>query len=89
MYLSIAANVFLIRKPKHHCQHQHPLSLIVATRPWKMVTVDILKVPLVQDYFLKWPFAHAMPDQKAEGIVQALIDNVFALVGAPNKLHSD
>ena len=64
-----------------------------------MVAVDILKVPpsgtgkqyilVVQDYFLKWPLAFAMADQKADKIVQLLKDNVFALVGPPTKLHSE
>ena len=76
-----------------------PLQPVIATRPWEMVAVDVLKVPVstngnqyllvVQDYFSKWPFAKAMPDQKAERIVQILRDEVFTLVGPPQKLHSD
>ena len=44
-----------------------PLQPVLATRPWEMVAVDILKVPVstngnqyllvAQDYFSKWPFA--------------------------------
>ena len=57
-----------------------PLQSVVITRLWEMVAVDILKVPpsltgnqnilVAQDYFSKWPFAFAMPDQNctiAEG----------------------
>ena len=44
---------------------------------------------MVQDYFSKWPFAKAMPDQKVERIVQILRDEVFTLVGPPQKLRSD
>ena len=76
-----------------------PLQPVVTTRLWEMVAVDILKVPpsltgnqyilVAQDYFSKWPFAFAMPDQKATRIVQLLKDHVFALVGPPSKLHSD
>ena len=76
-----------------------PLQPIVASRPWEMVAVDILKVPMssrgnqyllvIQDYFSKWPFAVPLPDQKAETIVRALKDQVFTLVGPPHKLHSD
>lgn len=64
-----------------------------------MVAVDVLKVPVstngnqyllvAQDYFSKWPFAIAMPDQTAERIVKILRDEVFTLVGPPQKLHSD
>ena len=53
-----------------------PLQPIIASRPWELVAVDILKVPcsalgnqyilVAQDYFSKWPFAQLMPDQKAE-----------------------
>ena len=76
-----------------------PLQPVIATKPWELVAVDILKVPMsaegnqfilvIQDYFSKWPFARALPDQKAERIVQILRDDVFALVGPPQRLHSD
>ena len=76
-----------------------PLQPIVASRPWELVAVDILKVPqsakgnqyilVAQDYFSKWPFAQSMPDQKAERIVKILRDQVFTLVGPPQQLHSD
>ena len=76
-----------------------PLQPVLATRPWEMVAVDVLKVPVstngnryllvAQDYFSKWPFAMAMPDQTAERIVRILRDEVFTLVGPPQKLHSD
>jgi len=76
-----------------------PLQPIVTSRPWEMVAVDILKVPMssrgnnyllvAQDYFSKWPFAIALPDQKATTIVKALRDQVFTMVGPPRKLHSD
>ncbi len=52
-----------------------PLQPVIATRPWELVAVDILKVPMsskgntyllvAQDYFSKWPFARPLPDQKA------------------------
>ena len=73
--------------------HPAPLQPIIASRPWELVAVDILKVPqsaqgnqyilVVQDYFSKWPFAQAMPDQKAERIVKILCDQVFTVVGPP------
>ena len=76
-----------------------PLQPVIATRPWEMVAVDVLKVPtsakgnqyllVVQDYFSKWPFAQPMADQKEERIVQILRDNVFTVTGPPQKLHSD
>ena len=76
-----------------------PLQPVIASRPWELVAVDISKVPMshqgnqyilvAQDYFSKWPFAQAMPDQKAERIVRILRDQVFTLVGPPERLHSD
>ena len=78
-----------------------PASLqpVIASRSWELVAVDVLKVPMslqgneyilvAQDYFSKWPFAVPMPDQKAERIVQILKDQVFTVVGPPEKLHSD
>ena len=64
-----------------------------------MEGVDVLKVPMfnkgnqyllvAQEYHTKWPFAKPMPDQKAERIVQILKDEVFTLVGPPQRLHSD
>ena len=64
-----------------------PLQTIVASRPWEMVAVDILKVPMssrgnqyllvIQDYFSKWPLAIPLLDQKGERIVQVLKDQVL------------
>ena len=86
--------------PKQLSQDQrHSVQPILTTRPWEMVGVDVLKVPMsnkgnqyllvAQDYYTKWPFAKPMPDQKAERIVQILKDEVFTLVGPPQRLHSD
>ena len=84
---------------KAPAQQPAPLQPIIASRPWELVAVDILKVPMsvrgnqyllvVQGHFSKWPFAKAIPDQKAERIVQILKDDVFTLVGPPQRLHSD
>ena len=66
---------------------------VIASKPWELLAVDILKVPISspgnQYYFSKWPFARAIPDQKADRIVRILCDEVFTLVGPPRKLHSD
>ena len=81
------------QKAKAPLPKSAPLRPIIAIRPREMAAVDILKVPaslygnqyilVAQDYFSKWSFAYAMPDQKADRIVRALKDNVFALVGPP------
>ena len=76
-----------------------PLQPVFASRPWELVAVDVLKVPMsrngneyilvAQDYFSKWPFAMPMPDQKVDRIVRILKDQIFTVVGPPEKLHSD
>ena len=76
-----------------------PLQPVISSKPWELVAVDILKVPrsaegnqyllVVQDYFSKWPFVRAFPDQTAEKIVQVLRDDMFTLVGPPLRIHSD
>ena len=104
--------VGMAKDASHYCSHcvicqkvkaptrpPAPLQPIVTRRPWEMVGVDILKVPMsskgnqyllvAQDYFSKWPFAIALPDQKAATIVQVLRDHVFTVVGPPRRLHSD
>ena len=84
------------QSPPHN---QHPPQLVIASRPWELVAVEILKVSMsargnqyllvVQNHSSKWPFAKAIPGQKAERIVQILKDDVFTLVGPPQRLHSD
>ena len=76
-----------------------PLEKIEASRPWQMVGVDVLKVPMsrngnqyllvAQDYFTKFPFAFAMPDQTADRIARTLVQNIFSVFGPPEILHSD
>ena len=87
------------QRTKAPATHPAPLQPVVASRPWELVAVDVLKVPMshqgsqyilvVQDYFSKWPFAVPMLDQKADTIVRILKDHVFTLVGPPQRLHSD
>ena len=44
---------------------------------------------MAQDYFAKWPFTLPIPDQKTERIVHILKDQIFTVMGSPEKLHSD
>jgi len=111
-WLSEAAYWVGMGKDVHHycthcvtCQHTKavstqpvPLHPVIASRPWELVAVDILKVPMshqgnqymlvVQDYFSKWPSVTPL-DQTAGKIMCALKDQVFTLVGPPQRLHSD
>ena len=75
-----------------------PLMSIPIGRPWEMIAVDILQVPMsyqhnqyllvVQDYFTKWVEAIPLPDQKAARITRELI-KIFSVLGIPNIVHSD
>ena len=67
-------------------------------RPWEMIAVDILEVPIslnnnryllvIQDYFTKWAEAIPIPDQKAERISRELT-KLFSVFGQPSIVHSD
>ena len=75
-----------------------PLQNIPIGKPWEMVAVDILQVPIssrnnqyllvIQDYFTKWAEAIPIPDQSARRITKELI-TVFSHYGLPDILHSD
>ena len=75
-----------------------PLISMPIGRPWQMVAVDILEVPLscsknryllvIQDYFSKWADAIPLPSQTADSITKELV-KVFATYGMPDILHSD
>ena len=75
-----------------------PLVSTPIGKPWEMIAVDVLQVPLsnkgnsyllvLQDYFTKWLEAVSMRDQKADTIVTILID-ILTRFGMPKYLHSD
>ena len=75
-----------------------PLTNTPIGRPWQMVAVDILEVPVssrnnryllvVQDYFTKWADAIPLRDQTANRITEELM-KLFATYGQPEILHSD
>ena len=75
-----------------------PLKSTPIGKPWQMIGVDILSVPMsfsgnkcllvIQDYFTKWANAIPLPNQKAVTITNALI-NLFAIMNLPDIVHSD
>ena len=75
-----------------------PLTNIRIGRPWQMVAVDVLEVPVstlgnryllvVQDYFTKWADAIPMPNQTAQCITKELV-KICSALGPPEILHSD
>ena len=75
-----------------------PLTNVPIGKPWEMVAVDILEVPVsqhnnryllvIQDYMTKWAEAIPIPNQTAARITAELI-KVFSRYGIPDILHSD
>ena len=75
-----------------------PLQSIPIGRPWEMIAMDILEVPMsyhhnkyllvVQNYFTKWATAIPIPDQTAASITTELI-KLFSIFGVPAVVHSD
>ena len=75
-----------------------PLCNIPIGKPWEMIAVDVLEVPVsksnnryllvVQDYFTKWVEAIPMPDQTSLRISTELV-KLFSMFGCPSILHSD
>ena len=86
------------QQSKQSMPQRAPLANMPIGRPWQMLTVDILEVPLsvnnnryllvVQDYFTKWVEAVPIPDQMVTRITCELV-KIFSRYGPPQILHSD
>jgi len=73
-----------------------PLNSVSIGKPWELVAMDILQVPLscpnnlyilvVQDYFTKWAEAIPLPNQIAANITRELVNSKFGMLDI---LHSD
>ena len=88
----------ICQRTKPTAPKRAPLINIPVGRPWQMVAVDILEVPVssnnnryilvVQDYFTKWADARPIPDQTAVRITRELV-HIFAGTVIPEIIHSD
>ena len=86
------------QKHKPTAPMRAPLVNVPIGKPWQMVAVDILEVPVspnnnrylleIQDYFTKWAEARPLPDQTAARITHKLME-VFTNYGFPDIVHSD
>ncbi|KAL5496544.1 hypothetical protein EMCRGX_G012850 [Ephydatia muelleri] len=75
-----------------------PLTNIPIGRPWQMIAIDILEVPVstknsryllvIQDYCTNWADARPLPDQTAIRITAKLV-KLFCTYGIPEIVHSD
>ena len=80
-------------------QQKPPLHPITTERPFQIVGVDIMELPITskgnryvivfQDLFTKWPMVFPTPDQKAVRIAQLLVEEVIPIFGVPEALLSD
>ena len=76
-----------------------PLHPIPVQRPFQVVGVDIMELPLTeagnkyvlvfQDYLTKWPMVYPMPDQKSERIAKIIVQELLPFFGVPEALLSD
>ncbi|KAL5517962.1 hypothetical protein EMCRGX_G003617 [Ephydatia muelleri] len=88
----------ICQRTKPTAPKRAPLINIPVGRPWQMVAVDILEVPVssnnnryilvVQGYFTKWADARPIPGQTAVRITRELV-HIFAGYGIPEIIHSD
>ena len=86
------------QKTKPTLPQKAPLINVPIGRPWQVIAVDILEVPVschnnryllvIQDFFTKWPEVIPPPDQKASRITTEMI-KFFSAFGLPDVLHSD
>ena len=93
---SHCTNCMVCQKAKPPLPPRAPLVNTPIGKPWQMLAIDILEVPVssknnryllvIMDYFTKWVEAVPLPDQKATSISKAIIKlcNSF---GIPDVIH--
>ena len=80
-------------------RHRPPLHPIPVQRPFQIVGVDVMELPLTrhgnryvvmfQDFLIKWPLVFPVPDQKAIRIAWLLTKEVLPFFGVLDSLLSD
>ncbi|KAG5868760.1 hypothetical protein JTB14_034646 [Gonioctena quinquepunctata] len=88
------------RKTSPHVKKAPLQRFTPTTEPWELTSMDVVG-PLVtslngnrylltfQDYFTKYVEAIPLPDQKADTIARAFVENVIVRHGSPKKLLTD
>jgi transposase InsO family protein len=76
-----------------------PLHPIPVQRPFQIVGVDIMELPITQqgnryvivfqDFFTKWPLVYPAPDQKSIRIARLQVEEVVPMFGVREALLSD
>ena len=95
---SYCTNCLVCQKAKLPLPPRAPLVNTPIGKPWQMLAIDILEVPVsfknnryllvIMDYFTKWAEAVPLPDQKAKSISNAII-KLCSSFGIPDVIHSD
>ena len=80
-------------------KHRPPLHPIPVQRPFQIMGVDIMELPVTQrgnryvivfqDFLTKWPLVFPAPDQKAIRIARLLAEEIVPMFGVPESLLSD
>ena len=91
-------NCTVCQKTRPPLPPQVPLVNTPIGKPWQMLAIDILVVPVspnnnryllvIIDYFTKWAEAVPLPDQNAKSITKAVI-KLCSSFGIPDVIHSD
>jgi transposase InsO family protein len=87
------------RKPRPTRPH-HPLQQDTIGEPMQKVTIDILGferpttrgnryILVAVDTLTKWAEALPMPDERAETVARALVEDFICKMGIPTQIHSD
>ena len=81
------------------CQHRPPLYPIPVQRPFQIVGVDLMELPLTQqgnryvivfqDFFTKWPMVYPLPDQRSCHITRLISEEIVPMFGVSEALLSD
>lgn len=80
--------------------HTAPLQQFMVGGPFERIGMDILGpfprtkrgnryVLVVADYFTKWPEVVAIPNQEAQTVAAALVEQVICRHGVPYEVHTD
>ena len=95
---SYCTNCTVCQRAKLPSPPRAPLVNTPIGKPWQMLAIDILEVPVssrnnryllvIMDYFTKWAEAVPLPNQKATSITKAII-KLCSSFGIPDVIHSD
>ncbi len=89
-----------VNKSKPRVAHRAPMKVYVVGAPMERLTLDILGplpesnqgnryILCIGDYFTRWVWAVALPDQEARTIAEVLVEQVFTNFGLPRIIHTD